>query len=81
MSLSGGLVISWINVMTSDGWEVKLGLVEREDEVVISPWMLVIIPVADPPRDMAGSLPVKLIASGLAGNGYVAAGEHSQVKM
>lgn len=43
--------------------------------------MLAIIPVADLPREMVGSPSVELIASGLAGNGYVAAGEHSQVKM
>lgn len=81
MSKSGGLIISWINVMIFDGWEVKLGLVEREDKVVISPWMLAIIPVADPPRDIAGSLSVHLIASSLAGNGFVDVGKHGQVKM
>lgn len=67
--------------MTSDGWEVKLGLVQREDKVVISPWVLSIFPVADPPRDVVGSLSVEPIASSLAGNGYVAAGELGQVKM
>lgn len=45
----------WINVMTSDGWEGKPGLVEREDEVVISAWMLVIIPVTDPLMDVVAS--------------------------
>lgn len=81
MSISGGFVSFWINVMTSDGWEVKLGLVEREDKAIISPWMLAIIPVADPPRDVVGSLSVELIASSWAGNGYMAAGAHGQVKM
>lgn len=37
MSVSGSKVIAWINVMTSDGWEVKLSLVEREGEESFPP--------------------------------------------
>lgn len=55
MNISGGLVISWINVMTSDGWEGKPGLVERKDEVFISVWMLAIIPVTDPLTNVVAS--------------------------
>jgi len=64
--------------MTSDGWGVKLGLLEGGGgyfALYDSKHS-----VADSPRDTVGSLSVELIASSLAGNGYVAAGEHCQVK-
>lgn len=38
MNISGSKVI-WANVMTSNGWEVKLVLIEREDEEAILPWI------------------------------------------
>lgn len=76
MSTSRRKVISWITVLTSDGWEVKLGLAVREDEEVMLPWLLPIPPVPDSP---GGGL-CELIASSLAGNGFVVTGEHSQEK-
>lgn len=54
-------------MVTSDGWEVKLGLVKREDEVVVSPWILEIILVAYPPRNVLGSLSAEFVASGVRG--------------
>lgn len=63
-------------MLTSDGWEVKLGLAVREDEEVMLPWLLPIPPVPDSP---GGGL-CELIASSLAGNGFVVTGEHSQEK-
>lgn len=74
-------------MLTSGAGEVKLGLAVREDEEVVLPWLVPTPPVSET-RDGWS----ELIASGLAGNGFVnrwlwewlgmalCTGEHGQVR-